>query len=111
MFCYFSKTSYIYSQFIYGYALYFLLYTFCALSAHDLVVEGDNLFFYKHTAKLGIGSICLRLFSQFEPEIRLNVCLISVLISWPDIAFGMNTAMISLTVQGNWYVIVTCMSM
>ena len=51
-------------------------------------------FFYKHRDKLGLSSICLRLF-QFEPEIMLKVCLISKLISWFDIAFDMNTAKVT----------------
>ena len=52
-------------------------------------------FFYKHTGKLGWSSTCLR-FSQFEPEIMLDGMLnFKTHISWSDIAFDMNTAIIS----------------
>ena len=60
----------------------------------DKTKQCTHFFYYKHTGKLGLSSICLR-FSQFEPEIMLKVCLISKLISWSDIAFDMNTAMVS----------------
>ena len=45
--------------------------------------------------KLGLSSIRLK-FSQFEPKIMLKVCLISKLVSCSDIAFDMNTAVVSL---------------
>ena len=51
-------------------------------------------FFYKHTGKLGWSSICLR-FSNFSLKLCLLVCFISKLVSWFDIAFDMNTAMVS----------------
>ena len=38
-------------------------------------------------------------FSQFESEIMLMVCLILKLILWSNIAFHMNTAMVSLTFE------------
>ena len=52
-----------------------------------------TLVFYKYTRKLGWSSICLR-FSQFE-HVCFMVCLISKLISCSDIAFDINTAMVS----------------
>ena len=72
----------------------------CSLHFNDPSEENPDpiiatlFLFYKHMGKLGLSSICLR-FSQFEPEIMLKVCLISKLISWSDIAFDMNTAMVS----------------
>ena len=51
-------------------------------------------FFYKHTGKLGWSSICLR-FSNLSLKLCLLVCFISKLVSWFDIAFDMNTAMVS----------------
>ena len=70
------------------------LLSLISLSSQQASKLTIHSFFYKHTGKLGWSSICLR-FSQFEPEIMLMVCLISKLISWSDIAFDINTAMVS----------------
>ena len=60
-------------------------------------------FFYKHTGKLGWSSICSRFFfPNLSQNLCLMVCLSSKLISWSNIAFDMNTAMVSLTFEILW---------
>ena len=60
-----------------------------------------TFFFFKHSGKLGWSSICLR-FSQLSLKLCLMVCLFSNLILWSDIAFDMDTAMVSLIFEMLW---------
>ena len=70
------------------------LLSLISLSSQQASKLTIHSFFYKHTGKLGWSSICLR-FSNFSLKLCLLVCFISKLVSWFDIAFDMNTAMVS----------------
>ena len=70
------------------------LLSLISLSSQQASKLTIHSFFYKHTGKLGWSSICLR-FSNFSLKLCLLVCFISKLVSWFDIVFDMNTAMVS----------------
>ena len=70
------------------------LLSLISLSSQQASKLTIHSFFYKHTGKLGWSSICLR-FSNVSLKLCLLVCFISKLVSWFDIAFDMNTAMVS----------------